>query len=60
VTPNVEDYLELYPGDDLANIVAQFCNKWGLDQSIKEMLENELLKQLDESGISTITENFSS
>lgn len=27
VTPREEDFLEIYPGDNLAEIVDQFCSK---------------------------------
>lgn len=44
VTPNQEDYLEIYEGDNLAKIVDNFCSKWSLDSNIRSMLELEMMR----------------
>lgn len=54
VTPNEDDYLEIYEGDDLAEIVELFCQKWQLGDDVKSMLELEMMRQLGESGISSV------
>lgn len=53
VTPDQEDYLEIHEGDNLAEIVDNFCLKWNLAESVKSMLEIEMMRQLGESGISS-------
>jgi hypothetical protein len=54
VTPEQEDFLEIYEGDNLAEIVDIFCQKWNLDENVKSMLELEMMRQLGESGISSV------
>ena len=53
VSPDEEDYLEIFEGDNLANIVENFCKKWNLGFEVQEMLEMEMMRQLAESGISS-------
>lgn len=53
VSPEEEDYLEIFEGDNLADIVASFCRKWNLGHQVQEMLEMEMMRQLAESGISS-------
>jgi hypothetical protein len=44
VTPDHEDYLEIHEGDNLAEIVDEFCTKWNLDDNVRSMLELEMMR----------------
>ena len=54
VTPDEEDFLEIHEGDDLARIVWEFCRKWSLNDSVREVLEMQMMHELGESGLTSL------
>ena len=54
MTPEEEDFLEIHEGDDLAKIVETFCFKWKLNDSVREVLELQMMQELGESGLTSL------
>lgn len=54
VTAEEEDLLEIHEGDDLTVIVRNFCAKWNLNNSIREVLELQMMHELGESGLTSL------